>query len=399
MQSWLSRRRQRLTYVLVAVVLLATISAVLVAGFRLHHSVVIQRQTLRTVALGTAVLRLHEGPVAQRGRAAVQLREAFRAIEQHDPAEAARLQPSYTAFVAAPATRLTPLGNHISAELDRQAAATRQVNPGARLALILGVLGAAALVALLTWQFELERRAGRIDRDYAERADELIRLRDDFVAVVSHELRTPLTSIIGYLELIMDDDPGSLSAEQTSYLAVVERSTRRLVDLVGDLLVVAEADRGVLALDMQDVDLGQLARDAVEAARPVADASEVGLTLVGKPSGTMQGDPKRLGQMLDNLVSNALKFSASGGLVTVSAARGDGGAVFEVSDTGDGIAEADQAHLFEPFFRSSSVHARSVPGTGLGLTITKAIVDAHNGSIEVESSPGAGTTFRVVIPA
>jgi signal transduction histidine kinase len=393
----LRRYLQRYLWGLIALFLALTAGSATIGAFRLHEAVLDQRQTVRTQELSQAALMLGEVPATSRAA----LDAAFASVASHNGAEGARLRAAYMAFRNAPGDRtaLNRLETKITTENESLAAEIRAIGPSARWGLILACITAGISVLLLITQFELERRAGRIDRDYAEKADELIRLRDDFVAVVSHELRTPLTSIIGYLELILDDDPGRMSEEQQAYFKVVERSTRRLIDLVGDLLVVAEADRGVLALDLGDVDLAALAQHSVEAALPVADANEVGLTLVGSESGTVRGDPKRLAQMLDNLVSNALKFSPPGGHVTVSAGRDVGGAVFEVTDTGDGIAEADRLHLFEPFFRSRSVQARSVPGTGLGLTITKAIVDAHHGSIEVRSAPGAGTTFRVLIPA
>jgi signal transduction histidine kinase len=111
------------------------------------------------------------------------------------------------------------------------------------------------------------------------------------------------------------------------------------------------------------------------------------------------GDPARIAQLLDNLISNAIKFTPENGRVTVRTASHGGFALFEVADTGEGIAAADQEHLFEPFFRAGRGMAHAVPGTGLGLTITKAIVDAHGGTIDVESAPGHGTTFRVSFPA
>ncbi|HEY2072551.1 MAG TPA: HAMP domain-containing sensor histidine kinase, partial [Gaiellaceae bacterium] len=254
------------------------------------------------------------------------------------------------------------------------------------------------LVLTLMWLFELERRAGRIDRDNAARAEELIRLRDEFVAVVSHELRTPLTSIIGYLELLVDEESGGLTAEQQSYLEIVQRSTSRLVELVGDLLLVAEAERGPLALDLTDIDIRELVEHAVDAARPAADARGVVLRLESGVSGTVAGDRMRIAQMLDNLISNAIKFTPTDGRVTVRAGQRGSDAVFEVADTGGGIAAVDRDRLFDPFFRSRDANARAVPGTGLGLTITKAIVEAHDGTIEIDTTPGGGATFRVWLP-
>ena len=382
--SW--RDVHKLTYALISAALLLTFATATLGGFRLHHAAVVERQTIRTQEFQTAVLEGRPADVAA----------AFHNLAAHDRDEARRLDAAYVAFLEAPGNA-TALNRKIEAELSRQTDQIHQINPSARRALIAAAVGAALLVALLVWLFELERRAGRIDRDHAARAEELIRLRDEFVAVVSHELRTPLTSIIGYVELIADGDAGGLTPEQSAYLAVVQRSTNRLVELVGDLLLVAEAERGPLALELVEIDAAGLAANAAESARPAADARGIIVRLEQGVPATLAGDPTRLAQMLDNLVSNAIKFTPEGGRVVIRAGRQGSGAVFEVSDTGDGIADGDRDHLFEPFFRSHEVNVRAVPGTGLGLTITKAIVDAHGGTIEVESTQD-GTTFRVRLP-
>ena len=383
----LRRNVQKLSYALITAALVFTFAAITVGGFRLHHAAVIERQTIHTQRLEAAVLE-HDRPAVA---------AEFRTIARQHPNEATRIRPAYVAYLGAPA-RSRPFERVIEAELTRQSEAIRKANPAARAALIASAAGAAALVLLLIWFFEIERRAGRIDRDNATRAEELIRLRDEFVAVVSHELRTPLTSIIGYLELIADGEAGDLTSEQAGYLAIVQRSTNRLVELVGDLLLVAEAERGPLALENVETDVASLAANAVEAARPAADARGIVLRLEPSAVGTLYGDPTRLAQMLDNLVSNAIKFTPEGGRVTVHAEAVGHNIVFEVADTGDGISAADRERLFDPFFRSREANARAVPGTGLGLTITKAIVDAHGGSIRIETTIGGGTTFRVRIP-
>jgi signal transduction histidine kinase len=380
------RNVYKLSYALITAALVATFAATIVGGIRLHHAAVVERQTIRTQRLETALLERERATLATE----------FAGVAAHDSAEAARLGPAYEAYLRSPAA-MRSFERRIEAELARQAAEIRRANPAARTALILGAVGAGVLVLLLVWLFELERRAGRIDRDNAARAEELMRLRNEFVAVVSHELRTPLTSIIGYLELMSEGDGGDLNAEQAGYLAVVQRSTNRLADLVGDLLLVAETERGPLALERVETDLGAIAAHATEAALPAADARNVVVRLENG-GGTIHGDPTRLAQMLDNLVSNAIKFTPEGGRVIVRANADGDQAVFEVTDTGEGIPEGDRDRLFDPFFRSRDANARAVPGTGLGLTITKAIVDAHGGTIQVEPAPGGGTIFRVRIP-
>jgi len=391
-------RRQRIVWALIGVALAATIAAATVGGFRLHHAVLIERQALRTEQLAQAAGALADGPAATRAP----VDKAFQAIASHDPAEAARLRASYLSFRSAPGdqARLAPLESRVSAESARLAAATRVANPAARQAIVAAAVGAVLVVLLLVWQFELERRSGRIDRDNVARSEELVRLRDEFVAVVSHELRTPLTSIIGYVELLTEEGESSnLTADQQGYLGVVRRSTVRLVDLVGDLLLVAEAGRGPLSLDVHDVDLALLVSEAAELARPSAAAKEIELDVRPEATPSISGDRMRLAQLLDNLVSNAIKFTPEGGRVTVRNFAAGEHSVLEVSDTGGGISAADRLQVFDPFFRARGATARAVPGTGLGLSIAKAIVEAHGGDIDVHSAEGGGTTFRVSLPA
>jgi signal transduction histidine kinase len=384
----LRRNPHKIAYALITAALLLTFASALIGGLRLHHAVLVERQTLRTQSLQNAILE----------RSPAMVSTAYANVASHDPHEGARLRTVWLRYTADPVDGAAPFQRAVGAELRHQSALISRINPSARAALISAAIGAGLLVILLVWLFEMERRAGRIDRDNAERAEELMRVRDEFVAVVSHELRTPLTSIIGYLELLLEDEGGTLTSDQLAYLQVIQRSTSRLVELVGDLLIVAESERGPLALEISDIDVGSLAAHAVESARPAAEARGVELRLDLAAGGTLLGDLTRLSQMLDNLVSNAIKFTPAGGSVIVRAGRTGDHAVFEVVDTGGGISPADRARLFDPFFRSREATVRSVPGTGLGLTITKAIVDAHRGTIDVESGSG-GTLFRVRLPA
>jgi signal transduction histidine kinase len=392
-------RRQRIVWALIGLTLIGTIAAAAVGGVRLHHAVLLERQALRTEQLAQAAGALADGPSAAT-RAPVA--NAFRSLASHDGAEAARLRTSYLSFLGAPAARarLVRFESRIGTESARLTSATRVANPAARQAIIAAAVGAGLVVLLLVWQFELERRSGRIDRDNVARSVELVRLRDEFVAVVSHELRTPLTSIIGYVELLTDEGESSnLTEDQQGYLGVVRRSTVRLVDLVGDLLLVAEAGRGPLSLDVHDVDLALLVSEAAELARPSAAAKDIELDIRPETTPNISGDRMRLAQLLDNLVSNAIKFTPEGGRVTVRNFADGENSVLEVSDTGGGISAADRLQVFDPFFRARGSTARAVPGTGLGLSIAKAIVEAHGGDIDVGSAEGGGTTFRVSLPA
>jgi signal transduction histidine kinase len=246
-------------------------------------------------------------------------------------------------------------------------------------------------------QAEAER-ARRTLTDQNKRLRELDRLKDEFLSLVSHELRTPLTSIRGYLDLVLDEEAGELNDEQQRFLRAVERNSGRLLRLVGDLLFVAQADAGRLTLERAKVDLSALAADCVEGSRPVADQKSIALELETRPVPTLVGDRGRLAQVLDNLVSNSLKFTPEGGRVAVRTAASNGRVVLEVEDTGIGIPAAEQPRLFERFFRAASATEQAIPGTGLGLAIVKAIVEAHGGDITVESMPHDGTTVRIELP-
>jgi PAS domain S-box-containing protein len=231
-----------------------------------------------------------------------------------------------------------------------------------------------------------------------ERLRELDRLKDEFISLVSHELRTPLTSIRGYLELLLDGGAGELTGDQRRFLAVVDRNSKRLMHLVGDLLFLAQVEAGKLALELSEIALDEVVAESVEAAKLIADEKGIELRVSLEHVPSMVGDRSRLAQVLDNLVSNALKFTAQGGSVDVRVSVEGKDAVIEVADTGMGIAPAEQEHLFDRFFRSSEATERAIPGTGLGLTIVKAIVERHEGRIEVESVEGEGTTMRVRLP-
>jgi signal transduction histidine kinase len=213
---------------------------------------------------------------------------------------------------------------------------------------------------------------------------------------VSHELRTPLTSISGYVELLLEEEQDE---QKRSYLGIVDRNSERLLGLVSDLLFSARLQSGRLDLEHSEVDLHRLVLHAVESARPRAEAAGVELTVAADSVPPVLGEAVRLAQLLDNLISNAIKFTPRGGRVSVQLSAGDGLVRFEVSDTGIGISEQERERLFERFFRSQSALERQIQGTGLGLYISKAIVEAHGGRIGVYSEGGEGTTFVVELPA
>ncbi len=224
------------------------------------------------------------------------------------------------------------------------------------------------------------------------------RIKDEFVASVSHELRTPLTSIIGYVDVILEDT-ADVPEDVRGYLVTVQRNSRRLHRLVDDLLsTVLESVATVL--DVQRVSVPELLQRSVDEAGAAAVAA--GLVLDVETSGAAEldidGDGERLAQVFDNLLSNAIKYTPQGGHVEATVQREGDFVVVRVSDTGRGISEIEVGEVFTKFFRSSSVLTDAIPGVGLGLSITKTIVDAHDGHIRVSSEVGRGTTFEVRLP-
>jgi PAS domain S-box-containing protein len=245
---------------------------------------------------------------------------------------------------------------------------------------------------------EAERRAAELLAEQNERLRQLDEMRDEFVSLVSHQVRTPLTSIRGFLELLRDGAAGPLTDEQQRFLGFVADGSQRLLELADDLLFISRVDAGKLKLSLEDVDLGSLVAAAIEALQPVGDERGVALALEAEETPLVHVDQSAIRQAVDNLLSNGVKFTPKGGRVTLRVGTRDGAVLLEVADTGIGVPEAEQARLFERFFRASNALAHAIPGTGLGLAIVKEIANAHGGTVEFESTVGKGTTFRIVLP-
>ena len=222
-----------------------------------------------------------------------------------------------------------------------------------------------------------------------------IGVKDDFVALVSHELRTPLTSIMGYLDLVSECD---LPAEVVTHLGAVSRNADRLLLLVTDLLAAHEAEVIPMRLSIETVDVGALAQLSVDDIDTRARAA--GLSLARHlPQGILiQADPNRLLQVFDNLLSNALKFTPAGGRISVAVHQQATGVDLTVTDTGVGMDQLSLQSLGIKFFRAPKTPASAIPGIGLGLTITKSIVEAHHGTLTFASQEGVGTSVVVHLP-
>jgi len=233
-------------------------------------------------------------------------------------------------------------------------------------------------------------------RDEALRSSD--RLRRQMVADVSHELRTPLTSMRGYVETLRLPDI-ALSAEQRrEYLDTIEHETRRLERIVQDLLDIARLENGAIAFERRWFAVEQLFAHVVQRHRAAAAARHIEIAAVVDPSADqLMGDPYRLEQVVENLVANAIRHAPDGGRIELAAGSSDDAAIITVTDNGPGIAPEHLPHIFDRFYKVDAARSSGASGSGLGLSIARAIVAWHGGTIDVESRPGR-TRFTVRLP-
>jgi two-component system sensor histidine kinase/response regulator len=261
---------------------------------------------------------------------------------------------------------------------------------------IIGTFGISRdVTAQVSAENMLARQASELSAQN-DRLRELDRLKDEFIASVSHELRTPLTSIIGYIELLKEE--GVDGPNTGRFAEVIGRNADQLLRLVGDLLFLSRMRSEKLALELQGIDLAEIAAEAVAEVRPAVRLKHIDMVLSAAPVPPFAADPGRIGQLLGSLLSNAVKFTGDGGRVEVRTAVADGQAVLTVADTGMGIPAADLERIFERFYRTAAATRQVIPGTGLGLAIARAIADAHGGAITAQSTDGQGSTFTVRLP-
>lgn len=264
---------------------------------------------------------------------------------------------------------------------------------------------------------ELQDKTAKLQQAY-DRLKELDRLKSNFLATVSHELRTPLTSIIGYSEMLVEGIAGGLSDEQRDFVQTIREKGEQLLGLIKGLLDLSKLESGTMSMHKQNVDVHGLVNDIAQTLTPTARKKgvEIGVR-VEAPLQPVWGDPERLRQVLLNLTENAVKFTPAGGSVTLSAAASsmdalsdgdDGGLVLfstkrsavelRVADTGIGIPEPERPRVFDAFYQIDSSSTREQGGTGLGLSIVKRLVDAHDGSVRIESNQPTGCVFVVSLP-
>jgi signal transduction histidine kinase len=246
----------------------------------------------------------------------------------------------------------------------------------------------------------MEEAVERDRRRLSAQNAELRNLNDErvrYLATVSHELRTPLTSIVSFAELIRSED-SELDEDSGEYLDIIQRNAERLLRMVGELVELQGLEEGVARLELAPISVPTVARESVKSGWATAAVDGVSLDIVAQDGPAVQADSGRIQQVLDNLISNAVKFSPTGGRVEVRATHDTSEWRIDVADTGMGIPAGEVDRLFDRFFRASNARETRVPGSGLGLPTAKAITELHGGRIEVASVVGTGTTFSVYLP-
>jgi signal transduction histidine kinase len=259
---------------------------------------------------------------------------------------------------------------------------------------------ALGVLVRLADQIALVAHSNRLlsqQRETMQRLRELDQMKSDFVSITSHELRTPLTAIRGFVKTLIRNRPVLSDDQITEFMGIIDRHSERLSRLVEDLLLVARIESGGMRLQIEEVDISTFLREMADSFTP-DERSRIRLEAAEKGT-PVRMDPYRIDQVLRNLVANALKFSPPESPVTLSASAANGWLRFSVTDRGIGIPESELGRIFERFHQTEPALTREARGAGLGLYITKRLVEAMGGTIEASSRPGQGSTFTVALPA
>jgi|SRR5436190_3405267 len=228
--------------------------------------------------------------------------------------------------------------------------------------------------------------------------DRLEIIRQEFLSNISHELRTPLTSILAFVETL---ENGAIDDAENNqhFLGVIRRNAERMHELIADILELSLIESGNVSVDIREVKLSHAVNDVVNTLSAKANGQDIDLRNEVPETTLVFADPVRLGQMLTNLVDNAIKFNRRGGHVRIAHARGEGRDIVTVADTGEGILPEHSERIFERFYRADRARSREVGGTGLGLAIVKHLARLHGGEVSVNSVLGSGSTFTIELPS
>lgn len=242
---------------------------------------------------------------------------------------------------------------------------------------------------------EVHASSKELEETVGERTKEL----RDFVSVVYHELRTPITAMQGYTALLLEEKAGSLTDKQARYLGSVDNSIQRLTDLVDDLSDISEIEAGRLTIHPEPLKLRQVVEETISSLSNTVEEKGLQVEISLAPdTERIVGDPRRVAQILTNLISNACRYTPAGGQICIAANRVNSRAALTIQDTGIGIRREELDHIFERFYRSDDPMVRDQSGTGLGLAITKSLVELHGSQLWVQSTAGKGSTFGFSLP-
>jgi signal transduction histidine kinase len=229
--------------------------------------------------------------------------------------------------------------------------------------------------------------------------ERLNRVKTEFVSMVSHELRTPVTAIKGFVDVVMNEEAGPLNSQQIKFLKIAHNSIDRLTILISDLLDISRIEAGQMKLEMHPISMVKILQDSAETYRATIEGKKIGFHVkIAEKLPEVLADESRIKQVIDNLLSNAMKFTSPDGSIKLLVEDMGDFVLVNVSDTGVGIKKENQEKIFDRFFQVDSSLTRQVGGTGLGLAISKSIIEMHGGRIWVESEEGKGSTFRFLLP-
>ena len=300
-------------------------------------------------------------------------------------------------IIGAEISKLIEMSENSEARRAVNAAFSRQIREPARFNFPLGAQIIAAILALVDLPNE-GKGVVAVLHDITKEV-EADRAKSEFVSTVSHELRTPLTSIKGYTDLLYMNAVGELNEEQKKFLYIIKVNADRLTALLTDLLDISRVETGRIRLDMKEVFMDEIVNDVVASLQPEIQRKGLHLTVNITPGmQPVRGDRGRIVQIMNNLLSNAYRYTPAGGIITVGVSQSDSMLRVDVTDTGIGISPKDQARLFARFYRADDPRVREISGTGLGLAITRMFVELHGGRIWVQSELNKGSTFTFVLP-